>query len=78
MAESVPIGARLRNILADFLLALINATALLVIAAAILAIVAMARIDSFSEKVACWNNDGGGVVKAPIYRQGLYWTIFKT
>ncbi|MGB6352027.1 MAG: hypothetical protein WBG10_18585 [Pseudolabrys sp.] len=43
------IFARLRTLPVDFLCALINATAILVIVAAILALVAMARIDNFAE-----------------------------
>jgi hypothetical protein len=50
LSEPVRIGARLKRIPLDLLLALINATALLVIAAAILAIVAMARVDSFAKR----------------------------
>jgi hypothetical protein len=42
------ISARLRRLPGQFLLALINATAILVIAAAILALVAIARIDHFA------------------------------
>jgi hypothetical protein len=45
------IYARLRRLPVDFLLALINATAILVIVAAILALVAMMRIDSFAGRV---------------------------
>ena len=45
------ISARLRRLPVDFLLALINATAILVIVAAILALVAMVRIDNFAERV---------------------------
>jgi hypothetical protein len=43
------IFARLRRLPGDFLRALIDATAILVIVAAILALVAMARIDNFAE-----------------------------
>ena len=46
------ISARLRRIPRQLLLALINATAILVIVAAILALVAMARISHFAENVA--------------------------
>jgi hypothetical protein len=42
------ISARLRRLPAQFLLALINATAILVIVAAILTLVAMVRIDDFA------------------------------
>ena len=42
------LSARLRRLPADFLLALINATAILVIVAAILVLVAMVRIDNFA------------------------------
>ena len=42
------LSARLRRLPVDFLLALINATAILVIVAAILALVAMVRIDNFA------------------------------
>jgi uncharacterized protein YoxC len=45
------ISARLRRLPAQLLLALINATAILVIAAAILALVAMVRIDNFAANV---------------------------
>ena len=45
------ISARLRRLPAEFLLALINATAILVIVAAILALVAMVRIDNFAGSV---------------------------
>ena len=45
------IYARLRRLPVDFMLALINATAILVIVAAILALVAMMRIDSFAGRV---------------------------
>jgi hypothetical protein len=45
------ISARLWRLPAQFLLALINATAILVIVAAILALVAIARIDHFAENV---------------------------
>jgi hypothetical protein len=46
------ISARLRRLPREFLLALINATAILVIVAAILALLAMARIDNFAGNVA--------------------------
>ena len=45
------ISVRLRRLPVDFLLALINATAILVIVAAILALVAIVRIDNFAGKV---------------------------
>jgi len=45
------ISARLRRLPIKFLLALINATAILVIVAAILALVAMVRIDNFAGRV---------------------------
>ena len=45
------ISARLRRLPADFLLALINATSILVIVAAILALVAMVRIDNLAGSV---------------------------
>jgi len=46
------ISARLRRLPIDFLLALINATMLLVIVAAILALVVMVRIDNFAGRMA--------------------------
>lgn len=46
------IGARLRKLPGQFLLALINATAILVIVAAILALVAMVRIENFAASLA--------------------------
>jgi len=46
------ISARLRRLPVDFLLALINATMLLVIVAAILALVVMVRIDNFAGRMA--------------------------
>jgi hypothetical protein len=45
------ISARLRRLPVEFLLALFNATAILVIVAAILALVAMVRIDNFAGSV---------------------------
>jgi hypothetical protein len=45
------IFARLRKLPAQFLLALINATAILVIVAAVLALVTMVRIDNFAGSV---------------------------
>ena len=45
------ISARLRRLPADFLLALINATTILVIVAALLALVVMVRIDNFAGSV---------------------------
>lgn len=45
------ISARLRRLPIDFLLALINATAILVIVAAILSLVAMVRIDKFAGSI---------------------------
>jgi hypothetical protein len=45
------ISVRLRRLPVDFLLALINATAILVIVAAILALVAIVRIDNFAGRV---------------------------
>ena len=45
------IFVRLRRLPVDFLLALMNATAILVIIAAILALVAIVRIDNFAERV---------------------------
>jgi hypothetical protein len=45
------ISARLRRLPVDFLLALINATSILVIVAAILALVAMVRIDNLAGSV---------------------------
>ncbi len=44
------LSARVRRLPVDFLLALINATAILVIVAAIFVLVAMARIDNFAGK----------------------------
>ena len=46
------IAARLRRLPGDFLLALINATAILVIVAAILALAIMVRIDNLAGRVA--------------------------
>ena len=46
------ISARLRRLPAQFLLALINTTAILVIVAAILALVAMVRVENFAGSVA--------------------------
>ncbi len=45
------IFARLRRLPVEFLVALINATSILVIVAAILALVAMVRVDNFAGKV---------------------------
>ena len=45
------ISARLRRLPADFLLALTNATAILVIVAAILALIVMVRIDNLAGRV---------------------------
>src|SRR5258707_9054922 len=45
------ISARLRRFPIEFLLALINATAILVIVAAILALVAMVRVDNFAGRL---------------------------
>ena len=45
------LSARLRRLPVDFLLALINATAILVIIAAILVLVAMVRIDKFAGSI---------------------------
>ena len=45
------ISTRLRSLPVEFLLALINATAILVIVAAILALIAMLRIDNFAGSV---------------------------
>ena len=50
-------SARLRRLPTEFLLALINATAILVIAAAILALVAMARIGNFAGSVVATMTD---------------------
>ena len=54
MSEPIAAGfsARLRRLPGQLVLALINATAILVIAAAILALVAMARIDHLAGRVA--------------------------
>jgi hypothetical protein len=46
------ISARLRKLPSQFLMALINATTILVIAAAILALVVLARIEHFAENIA--------------------------
>ena len=46
------ISARLRRLPVDFLLALTNATAILVIVAAILALIVMVRIDNFAGRMA--------------------------
>jgi len=51
------ISARLRRLPAEFLLALINATAILVIVAAILALVAMVSIDNFAGRVVTTMTD---------------------
>ncbi len=51
------ISARLRRLAVEFLLALINATAVLVIVAAVLALVAMARIDNFAGRVVTTMTD---------------------
>jgi hypothetical protein len=45
------LSARLQRLPVDFLLALINATAILVVVAAILVLVAMARIDNFAGSI---------------------------
>ena len=45
------ISARLRRLPVQFLLALINATAILVIVAAVVALIAMVRIDTFAENI---------------------------
>ena len=45
------ISAKLRRLPGEFLLALINGTAILVIVAAILVLVAMVRIDNFARNV---------------------------
>ncbi|HEV8466476.1 MAG TPA: hypothetical protein VGQ63_15930, partial [Pseudolabrys sp.] len=45
------IAARLRSLPVEFLLALINATAVLAIVAAILVLIAMTRIDNFAASV---------------------------
>ena len=45
------VSARLRRLPVEFLLALINATSILVIVAAILALVAMVRVDNFAGRV---------------------------
>ncbi len=45
------IFARLRRLPVEFLIALLNATSILVIVAAILALVAMVRVDNFAGKV---------------------------
>src|SRR3954451_3724588 len=50
-------SARLRRVPGQLVLALINATAILVIAAAILALVAMARIDHLAGRVAATMTD---------------------
>src|SRR5215212_3092015 len=50
-------SARLRRLPGQLVLALINATAILVIAAAILALVAMARIDHLAGRVAATMTD---------------------
>jgi hypothetical protein len=50
-ADRNEISARLRRLPVEFLFALINATAILVIVAAILALVAMVRIDNFAGSV---------------------------
>ncbi len=51
------ISARLRRLPVDFLLALINATAILVIVAAILALMVMVRIDNFAGSVVTTMTD---------------------
>ena len=51
------ISARLRRLPVDFLLALINATAILVIVAAILALVVMVRIDNLAGRVVTTMTD---------------------
>ena len=51
------IYARLRRLPVDFLLALINATAILVIVAAILALVVMVRIDNLAGRVVTTMTD---------------------
>ena len=45
------ISARLRRLPGQFLLALINATAILVIVAAVVALIAMARVNTFAENI---------------------------
>ena len=42
---------RLRRLPGQFLLALINATAILVIVAAVVALIAMARVNTFAENI---------------------------
>jgi hypothetical protein len=51
------ISARLRKLPGQFLLALINATAILVIAAATVALVAIERVEHFAENVAATMTD---------------------
>ena len=59
MSEPIAAGfsARLRRLPGQLVLALINATAILVIAAAILALVAMAKIDHLAGRVATTMTD---------------------
>lgn len=59
MAETMDdgLGARLRRLPGQLLLALVNATAILVIAAAVLALVAFSRFEGFAADVAATMTD---------------------
>ena len=57
MAEHDRISARLRRLPGQFLLALLNATAILVIVAAILVLVAIARVEHFAGNITATMTD---------------------
>ena len=67
------ISQRLRRLPGQFLLALINATAILVIVATVLALVAMARINNFAENIVATMTEA--VLSKMICRQEMSWQI---
>ena len=71
------ISARLWRLPGQLLLALINATAILVIVAAIVALVAIARINHFAENITA-KDDGGRAVESRPASKERYWRISET
>ena len=71
--RSYGISPRLRRLPGQFLLALINATTILVIVAAVLALIAMGRITNFAENIVAKMTEA--VLSKLICRQGMSWQI---
>lgn len=70
------ISAKLFRIPRDLLLALLNTTAILVIAASVLALIAITRINNFARNIVATTTEQR--YQKSVYRQKPYWKIYET